>query len=161
MILDGLGADFQKFGDLLGVLALGDELKNLALPPGQLFQRTFGIGGGGRRMVFEQSRGIGVRQMNVLLNFTLQRRLRLFRARLRLLGADFGLFRSDFSLFRPRLRLLRPGFRLFGARLGQFSPGLGLLRARLSLLCAGFRLLKPRLLARYTRWGNYFFSHPP
>lgn len=32
MIFDGLGTDFQDVADLLGVLAIGDELKNFALP---------------------------------------------------------------------------------------------------------------------------------
>ena len=41
MVFDGLGADLQDRGDLLGVLAFGDELEDFALPDRQLFERAF------------------------------------------------------------------------------------------------------------------------
>jgi hypothetical protein len=41
MVFDGLGADFQGFSDLLGVLAFGDKLEDFALPARQLFERAF------------------------------------------------------------------------------------------------------------------------
>jgi len=44
MIFNRLGADLQDVADLLGGLALGDELENLALPARQLIERAFPAG---------------------------------------------------------------------------------------------------------------------
>ena len=49
MVFNGLGADLQHLGDLLGVLAFGNEPENLALPGGQLFERAFLVGDSIRR----------------------------------------------------------------------------------------------------------------
>ena len=40
VVFDGLGADLLDRGDVLGVLAFGDELENFTLPARQLFKWT-------------------------------------------------------------------------------------------------------------------------
>lgn len=41
VVFNGLGADLQDLGNLLGVLAFGDQLENFALPARQLLERAF------------------------------------------------------------------------------------------------------------------------
>ena len=41
MVFDGFGADLQDLGNLLGVLAFGDESEDFALPARQLSKRAF------------------------------------------------------------------------------------------------------------------------
>ena len=151
MVLDGLWADLQDRGDLLGVLAFGDELKDFTLPARQRFERAFLVGNPFQRKPFEESRGDFLRQVNFFVNHTLQDRFGLF-------GSSLGLLRSDFCLICARLRHFCPGFGLLRARLRQFRPGFGLLRARLRLHSPGFSLLNPRLNGGCAR-GLFFFLH--
>ena len=68
MIFDGLGADFQDFPDLFGVLAFGDESKDFALPEGQLLEGDFQISGFRRRNIFHQLRGVFRMLINNVMN---------------------------------------------------------------------------------------------
>jgi hypothetical protein len=144
VVFDGLGADLQDLGYLFGVLAFGDELKNLALTPRQLVEWAFPVSNRFQGKFFEKSRGDFLTQINFLVNHPLQDRLDLLASRLGLLG-------SDFSLFCARLRQFRPGFSLFRPSLRRFCPGFGLLGSRLGLLGSGFGLLNPRFAAGYFR----------
>ena len=74
MVFDGLWADLQDRGDLLGVLALGDELEDFALAARQLLEWAFLVGNCFQRKPFQESRGDFPRQINFFASDTLQDR---------------------------------------------------------------------------------------
>ena len=130
VIFDGLGADFQDAADLLGVLPLGDELKDFALPDGQLLKRDFPSRGFWHGNVFQRTGRYSRTRNRLLINQSLHDCL--------------GLFGPAFRLFRASLRQIRPRFRLFGARFCHLCPGFGLFCACFRLLGAGLCLFNPR-----------------
>ena len=72
MVFNGLGADVEKVGDLLRILAFGDELKNLALATRQLFERAFRVVEFICRSFFEKLGGGFRAQITFLLHHPLQ-----------------------------------------------------------------------------------------
>ena len=123
MVFDGLWADLQERGDLLGVLAFGNQLENFALPDRQLFERVFPVGDRMQRKPFQEWRGESLTRVNFIVNHPLQ-------GGFDLLGSRFGLLSSNFGLFRARFRQFCPGFGPLSACLRQFCPAPGLLGPR-------------------------------
>ena len=82
MVFDGLGANLQRLGDLLGVLAFGNKPENLALPNCQLFERAFLVNTSIPSGIFEEARGGFLAEINFLRKHILQGGLRLLDPRL-------------------------------------------------------------------------------
>ena len=162
MVFDGLGADLQDLGDLFGVLAFGDELEDLALPAGQLFERAFPVSNRLRGNFLRSRVEISWRRSTSLTTrcrVVSACSVRVSACSVRISACSVRVFANSVRVSACSVRVSADSARVLACsvRVSACSVRASAFSVRLQPARPGFGLLNPRLVAGHIRRLIIFF----